>query len=229
MPSAEKARLGQYITADPGAHPDLDGQRLLITQVLGDGDDAMYAVRSDQGLVTGLGGRLVRYVRADEALPAPAEPGERPRVVEVEKETVHMSAETKLMNLATTIAKTKGIRLADAAKEASLQLKNDEFDEYRGGSPAPAARASVTSLNVIDRPGVQRLRAETQRVAREEGLTFDDAADKVLCDRLPDAGATRFELRVQQLKAGGLDDTTAFLRANREDPTGAEAYRLAGL
>jgi hypothetical protein len=52
---------------------------------------------------------------------------------------------------------------------------------------------------------------------------------KVLCDRLPDAGATRFELRVQELKAGGLDDTTAFLRANREDPAGAAAYRLAGL
>ena len=177
------------------------------------------------------GGRVVKWIRATDFLPAPANlrPRERPRVVEVEKEIVHMSAETKLMNLATTIAKTEGISLARATAKASQQLTADEVEEYRGGSPAPAARASVTSLSVIDRPGVQRLRAETQRVASEEGISFDDAADKVLCDRLPDAAATRFELRVQQLRAGGLDDTAAFLRANREDPAGAEAYRLAGL
>ena len=113
----ERAQVGQYITVDPAAHPDLAGQRLLITEVIGKDkqgrvvEKAMLAVRGDRGLVTGPGRRVVRYIREDETLPAPAPEGERPRVVEVEKETVHMNAESKLRNLATTIAKTEGICL----------------------------------------------------------------------------------------------------------------------
>ncbi|HKW00735.1 MAG TPA: hypothetical protein VJN96_12980 [Vicinamibacterales bacterium] len=229
MPSAEKARLGQYIGVDPTEHPDLAGQRLLIIEVLGTGDDAMYAVRGDQGLVTGLGGRLVRYIRADEALPAPAMPGDRPRVTDEKKETVHMNAETKQLNLATTIARTEGISLRDATFKANRQLTDDESDEIRGGSLAPAPRAAATALNLTDRPGIQRLRAETQRVASRDGVSFEEAADRALCEHLPDAGATRFARRVQQLRAGGLDHVAALMTAQREDPTGAEAYRLAGL
>jgi hypothetical protein len=231
----ERAQVGQYITVDPAAHPDLAGQRLLITEVIDKDkqgrvfDRAMLAVSGDQGLVTGLGRRMVRYIREDETQPAPAQPGERPRVVEVEKETVHMNAETKLLNLATTIAKTEGISLARAAAKASQQLTSNEIAEYRGGTPEPEARTSFTSRDVTERPGFQRLRAETQRVAREEGLSFEDAADKVLHDRLPAAGASRFELRVQQLTSAGLDCVMAFRRASQESPADAEAYRLAGL
>jgi hypothetical protein len=46
---------------------------------------------------------------------------------------------------------------------------------------------------------------------------------------VPDVAASDFQQRVQALKSSGLDDTTALLRANQEDPVGAEAYRLAGL
>jgi len=233
MPVAESTQVGQWVVVDSTKHHlplNLLNEPLEILTVEGAGDDAFVTLKGPRGVISHFG--YPEIFRVTELSPAPAivKPGKAPRVVSSDaEEKVHMNAETKLMNLATTIAKTKGIRLADAAKEASLQLKNDEIDEYRGGSPAPAARASVTSLSVTDLPGVARLRAATQRVAREEGLSLVDAADKVLCDRLPDAGATVFELRVQQLRAGGLDACSALLRASQEDPTGAEAYRLAGL
>jgi hypothetical protein len=41
-----------------------------------------------------------------------------------------------------------------------------------------ASSSRSSGVNLTDRPGVQRLRAETQRVAREEGISFDDAADR---------------------------------------------------
>ena len=139
-----------------------------------------------------------------------------------------MTAEAKLMNLATTIAKTEGISLARATAKASQQLTADEIDEYRGGTPAPAP-ASVKPLNVTDRPGVQALRAEADRRMREQGLSADDAVDQVLCERLPDAGAIRFSQRVMQLRSAGLDAVTAMTRASQESPADAEAYRVAGL
>lgn len=139
-----------------------------------------------------------------------------------------MNATTKWNDLATTIARTEGISLAWAAVKASQQLTADEVDEYRGGAPAPAP-TSVTSLNVTDRPGVQRLRAEADRLMRDEGLSADDAVDQVLCERLPDAGAVRFSQRVMQLRSAGLDAVTAVTRASQENPEDAEAYRVSGL
>ena len=140
-----------------------------------------------------------------------------------------MNADTKLLNLATTIAKTEGISLARATAKASQQLTADEIEEIRGGRPSPAARASVTSLNATERPGVVRLRAEADRLMRERGLSADDAVNAVLVMHVPDPGATRFSDRVTHLRGAGLDASSALLRASHEDPSGAEAYRLAGL
>ncbi|WP_291988221.1 hypothetical protein [Luteitalea sp.] len=215
MPSAEKARLGQYITADPAAHPDLTDARLQIVEVLGDGDDTMYAVRGDAGLVTGLGGRLVRYVRADEALPAPAVPGERPRVIDVKKETVDMSATQNIINLANQL----GGRREDYI-EAGWRLQADVTayqEQFRSPSSEPAALSSRSSEHEV--------RAELERVKRERGCTYTEAGEVILAN----AGAARFTERVVQLRRGGLDDLSALRRASQEDPAGAEHYRVAGL
>jgi hypothetical protein len=223
MPSAERARIGQYIGADPIEYPDLKGQRLLITEVLGSGDDTMYAVRGDQGLVTGLGGRLVRYVRADETVPAPAPPGERPRVVEDDtnkKELRMPTLEADVLTLANRYHE-QGDQWGRAARKAGAALiTSPEKDAvYRGLSP----REPVLSLS--SRSSANEIRAEVQRLAQEKGCTLEEATDMIVSL----ARAAKFKERVMTLTAAGLDATTALLRASQESPADAEHYRAAGL
>jgi hypothetical protein len=216
----ESTHVGQFIEVDPSAHPDLAGQRLLITQVIGKdaGDHAMLAVRGDRGLVTGLGGRLTRYIRADETRPARAEPGPRPRVTEREKPTMQMSLEAEVLNLANDYEKKYGLTKAEAAKRASAAVLTtpEKADSYRGLS---SAREPVRSLEENE------VRTKLLTVARENNISVEDAAEVIRCD----AGAERFRQRVMTLRASGLDAVAAIRRASEESPADAEHYRAAGL
>lgn len=220
-------KVGQFCSLDANRHPTLAGQRFEITEVVGEGKNAKVAVRNDKGQQIALG-KWTQFFDANDLVPAPAilKPDRLPRIVSSDaQESVQMTAtETKLLNLAETIAKTKGISLRDATLEANRQLTADECDEIRGGVAVASKRAASKSANESD--GVMRLRAEVSRRMRDEGLSADDAVNAVLCEQLPDSGAVRFSERVAVLKSGGLDDLAALRQASAEDPVGAEAYRV---
>jgi hypothetical protein len=208
--------VGQRVLIDPVAHEELTWQQLgrpyTIVRVVGDGDDAMCSLKDD-------GGHILKWIRANEFLPARAviKPSELPRIVERE-EPMQMSLETEVLTLATDYQKRLHLSAAQAAKKAGADVLTTEKkqDAYRGLQPTRKALRSPTENQV---------RAEIEDVIREYGCSAEEAADIIILL----AGATKFEERVLQLKADGLDASTALSRAQREDPTGAEHYRLRGL
>lgn len=81
MPSVEGTMRGQHVMVDPVAHQEFTWQQLgrpyEIVEVVGDGDDAMCMLKDDSG-------SILKWIRADELLPAPARAGARPRAVQKE-------------------------------------------------------------------------------------------------------------------------------------------------
>lgn len=176
MQSAEATKPGMRVLIDPVAHEelgwDLLGRPYTIDKVVAvANDDDRCSLKDDRG-------RIVKWIKATDLLPAPAtlSPRERPRVVEKEQA---MNAATKQLNLATTIAREKGIKLRDATLEANRQLTDDESDEIRGGSPAPV-QEPASSLNTKGlTQGQAALAAEAQRVKAQRGLSSDAEAIEV--------------------------------------------------
>lgn len=225
--SAEATRVGQRVVIDATKHSvplDLLNQPVEVVTEEGVGDDAFVTVRGPKGIVMDFG-RPALY-RATELLPAPAilKPGKAPRIASSDaEETVHMTATQNLISLANELGGRREHYI-----EASRRLPGDA-KAYREsfGSPAPEGELDSPQQST-EADGVARLRTEADRKMREEGLSAEAAVDAVLRERVPDAGASRFTLRVRQLKATGLDDLAALLAAQREDPAGAESYRLSG-
>ena len=217
---AEGTKVGQYVTADPVAYPDLAGQRLLITEVAEvSGSEPMLTVRSDQtGLVTGFGGRVHRFIWAKETQPAQAilEPSDAPRIVE--RDEPMQNLETDVLALAADYQKRLHLSAPEAAKKAGADVLTTEKKQqaYRGiTSPREPLRS----------PTEKQVRAEIEDVVREHGCSPDDAAEMIIAT----SRASAFRERVMNLRASGLDATTALMRAQREDPQGATAWREAGL
>lgn len=230
MPSAERLRVGQYIEADPIAHPDLAGQRLLIIQVFEpkpqSNREVMYAVRAPAGLVTGLDGQLVRHIAESEALATRAlvKRGTAPRVVEndnKDKEPSMQSLEADVLTLATRYH-SQGDPWDVAARKAGaavLGASAEKHDAYRGVGP----REPVLSLS--GRSTEREVSAEIQRAADERGISFAEAGDLIIAT----GRAVQFKERVLKLVAAGHNASAALNLAQREDPEGAVAWREAGL
>lgn len=220
MQSGEATKQGQRVLIDPVAHPELTWQQLgrpyEIVEIDGDGDDAKLRLKDD-------GGRIVKWIRVDELLPAPARPGERPRVVEVEpKEQPPMqNLEADVLTVATRYH-SQGDPWDVAARKAGsdvLGRSTEKHDAYRGVSP----REPVMSLS--SRSTEREVSAEIQRVADERGISFAEAGDLIIAT----GRAVQFKERVMKLVAAGHNASAALNLAQQEDPEGATAWREAGL
>jgi hypothetical protein len=173
--------------------PGMRDELHAIVEAEGAGDDMFVTVRDERG-------KTWKWFRAIELLPGRAElkPGQAPRVVTTDtREKVQMSADTKLMNLATTMVTTKGLPWGEAMRQAGLQLKDDEVLQYRGvndeAEEKPAERSTPSELDG------QALLAEAARpVMQERGIDARAAINLLLVQKF--GGPTSTETPVSGLK-----------------------------
>jgi hypothetical protein len=179
--------------------------------------DQFVTLRGPRGVVTHFG--HPEFFHVDELLPAKAKvaSSDLPRIVERE-EPMSMSLETQMLVLTKDYEKKYNLTMAEAAKRAGRDLLTtpEKQDAYRGLS---------TPREPLRTPDMNQARAELERVTHERGCTADEAADLIIAN----AHAARFGQRVMSLRSSGLDPTAALMRAQREDPQGATAWREAGV
>lgn len=226
MPSADGTRVGQRLKLDPTKQdvpPELVDQTLAVASLVSK-DGRFVTLKGPTGVIQQFG--RPRIVNVEECLPATAtvNAGDRPRIVEREKHT-QMSDEiqTQVLNLATTHHQ-QGDGWDKAAKKAGAALLATEKkrDAYFG---VRSTREPVVNLSDLPKLTADEIREELQNLAREWGCSAQEAAEIVICM----AAAARFEERVMQLAAGGLDHKAAMQHASDEDREAAEHYRLSKL
>jgi hypothetical protein len=216
--SVEGTVPGMKVMLDPSEHEDLTPEELETTYEI-DRVKGEFATTKDAAGVVLTYRRLPWAPRwSRKFLPARAvvKPGKAPRVVSSDaEEKVQMTATQNIINLANQLGGKREHYI-----EAGRRLQADVTayqEQFRSPSSVPVSLSSRSSENEV--------RAELERVKRERGCTYAEAGEVILCN----AGAVKFEARVVQLRASGLDAKTALDRAQQEDAAGAEHYRASKL